>query len=134
MVTAAHMIRFKPGETVEAVLWVRNTGKTRAQEATIYQRIVSVYKPLTHFPIGQVSPLGVTLPPNVDVSAKISGGPIPLPLEEFERIKSGEMFVYMYGLIGYKDIFGQPHHTNFTLRYNPASTDFELLPGYNSAD
>ena len=133
-VTAAKMTNFHPGQQVRAMVWVKNTGKTFALHTTIYQRIVSVGAPITNFPEEQPTEPGVTLLPGADLAAQVGGGPVPLPIEAFEAIKTGKMFVYMYGSIRYEDVLGGSHRTEFSVIYNPHTDFFDAYQGHNEAD
>lgn len=135
-VTAATITitNFRVGQQVRAQIWVRNTGKTFALHLTIYQKLISLKTPITKFPEDQSNDAGITLLPGADYAAQVGGGPIPLPVEELQAIKNGREFVYMYGSIGYRDIFGLPHRTQFSMIYNPNTDNFDAYEGHNEAD
>ena len=71
------------------------------------------------------------------VKYAIGGSDFPLPQTAIERITKtgGEgKFVYIFGEITYKDIFGEAHLTTFCFLYDPPNKDFDPCETYNYAN
>lgn len=133
-VSAALVDKFAPNERVRAILWVKNTGKTFALQATLFQRMISLYGPLREFPEVITHELGITLLPGAEFAAQVEGGTTPLSQDEFSAIQTGKAFIYMFGTIRYRDVMGHPHFTQFSLVYSPAHKSFQAYQGHNEAD
>lgn len=133
-VSSAMMVKLAPNERVTAMLGVKNTGKTFALHATLFQRLISLYGPLLQFPENIIQEPGITLFPGAEFFGQVEGGNTPLSQEEFNAIQSGRAFIYMYGTIRYEDVLGNPHRTQFALKYSPAVQNFQAYQGNNEAD
>ena len=51
-----------------------------------------------------------------------------------KQIADGQMFIYLFGHISYKDIFGKAHYTDFCGIWNPKVGGFDMCPTYNTAE
>ena len=80
---------------------------------------------------------GTVLPP----SGHMEQG-IPLAKAAFSSIESGDSVFYFYGVVKYRDIFGDKHETKYCFVFRPKSTPDNPTPrgfyvggpdGYNAA-
>jgi len=135
-VAAGEMEVFAPNQRVRANLRIKNTGKSFALHATLFQRILSIWgqEPLRQFPETPSAEVGITLLPGAEFIAQVEGGNTPLNQVEFDAIKTGKAFIYMYATIRYQDVLGSHHRTEFSLIFNPALKSFQAYQGHNEAD
>jgi hypothetical protein len=57
---------------------------------------------------------------------------IPGPV--FSELVEEKSFLYIYGNLGYEDIFGFHHWTHFCLRYSLPSSGFAYCDTFNDVD
>lgn len=74
-----------------------------------------------------------TLPQYLPAYPSVSNSQgIPAPV--FSELANGKSFIYIYGNLGYEDVFGFHHWTHFCLRYSFPSNGFVYCDTFNSVD
>lgn len=66
--------------------------------------------------------------------SKTHTNPIPIDESDVERINSGKVFLYFYGIATYDDGSGQKHTLKFCGLYVPSRNTFQSCSFYNSTD
>jgi hypothetical protein len=100
----------------------QNIGRTPAFHDGAFSRLTVAEYPLTHkLSNEECSPISTNPKANKWFIGKASGPEIvretPFTASEVEAIKSGNAAVYMHGRVCYRDIFNEPHRTEFCLHW-----------------
>jgi hypothetical protein len=70
---------------------------------------------------------------NIDVTVPAETN-VPLTSQQVDAIKDRRLLVYLFGDIRYKDIFQQPHTTQYCGIFVPATLKFEDCAQHNTVD
>jgi hypothetical protein len=82
---------------------------------------------------GSSNHLLITVPQDLPGYPPVSGSQgIPEPV--FSELANGKSFIYIYGNLGYEDVFGVHHWTHFCLRYSFPSNGFVYCDTFNNVD
>lgn len=104
------------GEHPKVTLLFQNAGQTPAHEVTVQYGIG-----VDHFPqpqlerrLDEAKSVAVLLPGAFMKPSLISSGPT-LRQIEIDAVNAGSAAIYCFGVVKYRDIFGDPHQTDFSL-------------------
>jgi hypothetical protein len=132
------------GEKLQYSVVLSNSGRTPALETiarlsgTVALSSMSVSE--VH---AMVTKAGLLLPSQSDSVGTLSPGPgaeqhtdspITLTQPDFDQIIEGKALIYIFATASYKDIFGQPHHTEICAFYTPLSKSFATCHEFNKSD
>ncbi len=110
------------GTSIEAQVTFKNTGRTPAYGLATPTLLTISGTPQMVFPKRPPSPMPINwadLMPESMISTFAQSGRT-LSEDEVNLIKAGRAWIYVTGLIEYRDEFGKHQERNFCARYNPA--------------
>lgn len=115
---------------------LRNSGKTFAKSVvvTVHSRVIEnkIDEPAFEQSPPESNSVSI-LPPSADFECGIYNTKI-LPQVAIDKLYSGEIRLFVFGKITYKDIFNCPHWTTFCYVFHPASRRFVAYKTYNEID
>ena len=124
------------GVPANVTIAFRNTGKTPALQ--FRSSVNTSPEPKGLYPdfnrLAEPKSKGV-LPPNGvnTVSVSPTKG-AKLAQSEYEKVRSGELVVFIYGTAWYEDIFGQPHWIHFCSYVGRDGTSVQICDTHNEVD
>jgi len=121
-----------PDKPLKTEVKIINTGRTVALDLTSSGRVQTSFGPLNVEEFvhskNMLQPADATragaLFQNVDVTIPAQTS-TPLTSEQVEAIKTRQLWVYLFGDIHYKDVFGKPHTTQYCGIYVPDTEKLE---------
>jgi hypothetical protein len=75
-----------------------------------------------------------TIMPHSPASGGSAGCSDKFTEEIIRKVEAGEKWIYFFGKIEYKDVFGGKHWTRFCSEYDPKRRNFKYTPTYNDTD
>jgi len=130
----------KEGFPVFLGVVITNSGKSPARKAVSLINTILLPKTTEFSPYYGTPEFAKNVKPGIDVifpGMRMTQTPTPrapLNAAEVQIIKSGESIFYMYGKIGYEDVFGKPHWTTFCMFLARTGDRFYSCHTYNDAD
>jgi hypothetical protein len=128
------------GQRLRTGIDVINSGKTIAKDLrqtgylVISRKIINIDEVVTSGTLPSTEPhiFGSTFP-NQQVVVNNSIDSV-LTAEQINAIKSGTLFVYLFGDLFYLDVYNRSHVTQYAGRYDPNSGIFLACPEHRNAD
>lgn len=130
----------KEEKSIKCKAIVTNTGKTPARDmiTRVYLNYMEVPNPNPKIPekaIMSTEPTSQTLFPGNSVLVTF---PFPsdkvFAKDQIESLKNGQNAIYLYGMIVYRDVFGETHFTKFCAYVLPSLTNVASCPSNNDAN
>lgn len=123
---------FNVGQTMETEVIFRNFGKAPAVDFTTWSGsgLMTNLGPPRMKPEDQYGPNVLFPAQDVRYPHKL---PEPLSTEQFNAIRRGELFFVVAGRLTYKDHLRQEHITEYCGFYEPGTTGFQMVAGFNRA-
>lgn len=128
------------GRTTVVTVHYRNSGKTPALKLVTISSVEPVDKgkepSFIYDPIDDILSSSVLQPNAIYRNILNAGGKQKLSVTKlgYDRVKSGDLVLFVFGKITYEDIFHQPHWTTFCMYFNSASDTWNAYKTYNDVD
>jgi hypothetical protein len=128
--TRVEITDFHPGEQSKAVLWVKNFGKSTAVNVNV-EWYMEPGPERTHWHASGGNAPAVTLFPEAEFPLPIETTS-PVSVDEFEAIRSGKLFLYVWGQVQYRVLDPEKpiYNGQFSFAYDHRLNQFWACGGF----
>jgi hypothetical protein len=128
--TRIEITDFHPGERSKAVLWVKNFGKSTAINVNV-EWYMEPGPERTHWHASGSNAPAVTLFPEAEFPLPIETAS-PVSVDEFEAIRSGKLFLYVWGQVQYRVLDPEKpiYNGQFSFAYDHRLNQFWACGGF----